>query len=78
MIQSQLMDAICSCYVQSIGHNGRVTSVHVTNDYIISGSEDLAVIVWDLTSALLVHRIRYANLVQFQYKSPSKFKSCVK
>ena len=42
------------------GHSGRVTCVHVTGDsrHVISGSEDLSVIVWDLLKGVHMLRIR--------------------
>lgn len=42
------------------GHSGRVTCVHVTGDgrHVISGSEDLSVIVWDFYSGNIALRIR--------------------
>lgn len=42
------------------GHSGRVTCVHVTGDNrcVVSGSEDLSVIVWDLASGRLLLRTR--------------------
>jgi len=42
------------------GHSGRVTCVHVTDDSrnVISGSEDLTVIIWHLLTGNLILRIR--------------------
>lgn len=42
------------------GHSGRVTCVDVTGDscHVISGSEDLSVMVWDLLKGLAILRIR--------------------
>ena len=42
------------------GHSGRVTCIHVTGDsrYVVSGSEDLSVIVWHLESGQLLMRTR--------------------
>lgn len=41
------------------GHSGRVTCVHVTGDgsHVISGSEDLSVIVWDFNNGNAILRI---------------------
>lgn len=42
------------------GHSGRVTCIHVMGDsqHVISGSEDLTVIVWNLWTGNLILRIR--------------------
>ena len=42
------------------GHSGRVTCIHVTDDsqHVISGSEDLTVIIWALSTGHLMLRIR--------------------
>lgn len=42
------------------GHSGRVSCVHVTDDssHVISGSEDLSVIVWHLMKGETILRIR--------------------
>lgn len=42
------------------GHSGRVSCIHVTADsrHVISGSEDLSVIVWDLMKGETILRIR--------------------
>ena len=48
-------------YVASLkGHSRPVTCLHVTSDnrWLVTGSEDLSVIVWDLQSATLIRRIR--------------------
>lgn len=64
---SSTIDAMCSVSAATgrrlatyRGHSGRVTCVHITGDsrQLISGSEDLSVIVWHLTSGSLILRIR--------------------
>lgn len=42
------------------GHSGLVTCLHITTDnrLLVSGSEDLSVIVWDLGSTASILRIR--------------------